>query len=544
MSKVLGLARTRLVSALLALWSATVAVCIWLAVNFTSTSWWAMAVAGLWAITIAVSLLVALMAERVQRRALSALGDAVGSGPIGKATEIEYMRAITANLCQRLERAMTYMAAFETLDRPAMLVDGQGVIVKMTRGIATLAPECAETDTAAALLGVGIVLENEATSCDLTLGDHRYRATVSPLGHDRWLVELDRPGRVVSARVLSELAQALAGGETGYRVRAQELAETPELEAINSGLEALDAAAGKLDALAEGTLAPEDGANDRLSARINALSRQIAGLDAERGAALEGQHRTRARLEKVGSLVELCRAAARSLTASAADARTHLEKARGDIEAGRGIAGQSKAGAAELIGEIEQARASAEQTRGRVAAVNQLVVQIDKLVASIEDVSFRTNLLALNAAVEAARAGDKGAGFAVVASEVRELAQASARSSKDIRALVKSGLGEAAAGSAEAEALAGVIGEASTHLHNLSEQTAMIGASLESTDAALAAAHGEVETIDDRARHQANALADEPEPEAGKKAPAAGATARFAARTRETTRTGIAAALR
>jgi methyl-accepting chemotaxis protein len=501
------LARTRLVSALLALWSATGAVCIWLAVNFWAASWWPLAVAGLWVATIVVSFIAAILADRAQRRALSALGEAVGSGPIGRASEIEHMRAITANLCQRLERAMTYMAAFETLDRPAMLVDGTGVIVKMSKGLAALAPECAETDTAAALLGIEIAPQDDIATHAVTLADHRYLATLSPLGHDRWLIELARPGRVVPAHVLLDLGEALAGGDTGYRIGPDAVAETHELVSINMGLAALDAAFGRLDALAEGAPVIEEGANDGLSTRLNGLALQMSELDAERQAALEGHERTRQRLEKVGALVEICRGAAQALTASAADARTHLEKARGEVEAGRGLAGKVGEGAAGIVGEIEQARASAEQTRGRVAAVTELVTRIDALVASIEDVSFRTNLLALNAAVEAARAGEKGAGFAVVASEVRELAQASARSSKDIRALVKSGLGEVAAGSSAAEALAETIGAAGAHLRNLSEQTAMIGTSFDLADMALAAARGEVETIDDRAKQQAGALA-------------------------------------
>ena len=68
----------------------------------------------------------------------------------------------------------------------------------------------------------------------------------------------------------------------------------------------------------------------------------------------------------------------------------------------------------------------------RVSGVDATTAEIDKMVAAIEDVSFRTNLLALNAAVEAARAGEKGAGFAVVADEVRTLAQATQKTAKEI----------------------------------------------------------------------------------------------------------------
>ena len=77
----------------------------------------------------------------------------------------------------------------------------------------------------------------------------------------------------------------------------------------------------------------------------------------------------------------------------------------------------------------------AETTRDvkRLAESSQ---EISKIVAIISSIASRTNLLALNASIEAARAGEAGRGFAIVADEVRQLADKSAKSLKEIEQIV------------------------------------------------------------------------------------------------------------
>ena len=87
---------------------------------------------------------------------------------------------------------------------------------------------------------------------------------------------------------------------------------------------------------------------------------------------------------------------------------------------------------------IQEASKGQKQMKNMVGSMTDICKmseQMKKVMKTIDEIAFHTNLLALNAAVEAARAGQHGKGFTVVAEEVRNLAARSAKAAKETAAL-------------------------------------------------------------------------------------------------------------
>ena len=116
----------------------------------------------------------------------------------------------------------------------------------------------------------------------------------------------------------------------------------------------------------------------------------------------------------------------------------------------------------------ESSRSMQEMVKA-MAEISGKSDEIRKIVKTIEDFSFQTNILALNAAVEAARAGDRGKGFSVVANEVRSLANQSSAASKSTATLIQSSLQAVENGRKIANETDNALAEVVSGIDNVSE---------------------------------------------------------------------------
>jgi methyl-accepting chemotaxis protein len=464
-----------------------------------------------WSTGIAVAVLVGLVlwlslgfaarSERQVQRKLAELGAAVGAAGRRELKDGVSVEAIVANLAGRLERATQFKAAFSGLLQPALVATSDGEILGASRGLLALEPRAVEGASIDLLFGTGHRAGGLADEELVSLGGIRHAAAQRQAAAGRSVIEFVPAGAYIADDDLDALSMALAGGHSSFRFDPKALQAYPALRQLNEGLETLDlgiAALGKIVA-GEALTPAMRRANAGMVPEMRELSDLVTALAEERDEHLEMREALERKCDAVLNAIDKYRVAVTSMAEAAEGTRTGIKVAGDAVQRGRDRTKMARALEKQVRDIVGEAGQAAERTNVAAGRVGGTAAEIDKLVAAIEDVSFRTNLLALNAAVEAARAGEKGAGFAVVADEVRQLAQSSQKTAREIRTLVEKNRSQSSAGVDEAGELKNILDGLGLHLENLSNETDMIAGALDEGSGAISRLDTHVTSLEDEA---------------------------------------------
>ena len=245
--------------------------------------------------------------------------------------------------------------------------------------------------------------------------------------------------------------------------------------------------ASTLDSISSGDLTAstrQEYVGDFVSIRVS-LDSILSGLN-------DTMSRIRESAEQVSDSAEQVSNGAQALAQGATEQASSVQELSATIS---DISGNAKR-TAQATGEAGQ---FVEQAGGQLGVsmeyVKQLNVamgkisssseEISKIIATIENIAFQTNILALNAAVEAARAGTAGKGFAVVADEVRNLANKSDEAAKATKELIESSIAAVAEGSSVVNEVTQSLERTSVSAGGVTSQMSIVVEAVEKQTAAI-----------------------------------------------------------
>ena len=182
-----------------------------------------------------------------------------------------------------------------------------------------------------------------------------------------------------------------------------------------------------------------EGAHQTASAagQVNDAAKSLADGASQQAASLE---ETGASLEEMARMAHRNADGANSAKTFSTEASHSAQQGAAEMEQMARALETIQSSSGELRSAMGFIKSSTEEMRSAMGAIKTSSADISKIIKTIDEIAFQTNILSLNAAVEAARAGEAGLGFAVVAEEVRSLAQRSAAAARETAARIENSI--------------------------------------------------------------------------------------------------------
>ena len=208
--------------------------------------------------------------------------------------------------------------------------------------------------------------------------------------------------------------------------------------------------------------------------------------------------------DEVSSAAEQVAASSNDLADGATNQAAVVEELTATVEGVSEQVEKNSKSAKEISGRVDKLGNAILESNGKMRdmvdsmnEINGASKEIDKIIATINEIAAQTNLLALNASIEAARAGEAGKGFAVVANQVNVLADQSAQAAKESATLIETSVKAVEKGMVIAGQTASQLQEVAENSQIITKEVTNIADTLETQATEIKQINDGIEQIND-----------------------------------------------